>query len=108
MALLVACIPRGSPAPQAPGESLAANSAFGIPSAPSPTSLDPAAASGSVSHAATMADGLPLRYDPQGLDVYFAARPLQVLKRNGQVSAELRGWQAHYHCLGDERGLRSA
>ncbi|KXZ44555.1 hypothetical protein GPECTOR_65g173 [Gonium pectorale] len=98
LALLVAAIPRGgqvaSVAAAAGGAAAAAgSSAFGIPSAPSRqqggAALQGGAATGS---GATAADGLPLRYDPKGLDAYFAKRPMQVLKRNAEVFSQIGGF----------------
>ncbi|KAG2454550.1 hypothetical protein HYH02_000395 [Chlamydomonas schloesseri] len=92
LAFLVAAIPRGSPAPAAAvaGAGAAAGgadgSAFGIPSAPQARNaayLVPGA--GYNPTGATDIDGLPLRYDPKGLDAYFAGRPGTVLKRNAQM-----------------------
>ncbi|GLI67906.1 hypothetical protein VaNZ11_012232 [Volvox africanus] len=89
LAFLVACIPRGSPA--APASSTTAGpagtSAFGIPSAPYPSVIR--ASVGGDSSDAAVADGLPLRYDPKGLDAYFSQRPMLVLRRNAQVFSKM-------------------
>ncbi|KAG2436368.1 hypothetical protein HXX76_006675 [Chlamydomonas incerta] len=90
LAFLVAAIPRGSPAPAAATAAASASvddgSAFGIPSAPQARNaayLVPGA--GYNPTGATDYNGLPLRYDPKGLDAYFAKRPGTVLKRNAQM-----------------------
>ncbi|GLC37542.1 hypothetical protein PLESTM_000600400 [Pleodorina starrii] len=93
LALLVAAIPRGGgQAAPASGALAAGSSAFGIPSAPGVLSTGSLGGSSSSSFDAAVADGLPLRYDPKGLDAYFSQRPLVVLRRNAQVFSKIGGF----------------
>ncbi len=81
LALFVAAMPRGAPQPAASAASADGGAAAwgSVPSGPSA-----GASSASSSSVATMADGLPMRYDPKGLDAYFAARPVQVRTHGGK------------------------